>query len=415
TLFAACLITGAATIGLGQATVKGARTGAFQCTTRMETGDWNVIIKDLKTANPYAATRFEADADFRKSQEENIRQVLAIACQAVKDGVLADPINRKELENVKAETKAVQYDRAAHKAEGVPPFSTITDNQVAGFYKLMANETKFEEFLRVKIELLKRSDPSIADRVISPEERAAGKNTFAKISITESESKLKASMYPYLAAQTALQIKLQQAQFLSRLYAEKIASQVSSTDAEIAVYIAAHPELDSSAKRIKAEGVLKRAIAGEDFAALANEFTDDPGNAGPQGKSGGSYKDVPKGQMIPAFEQGALALEQGNVAPQLIETEYGYHVIKLERKGGEPFTYDVRHILIGTTVKDPTNPGGRDLPTKTFVRTKLEAEKEKSILSKIVADNKIYVAPAPFGVTTTVKKQPVKRRRAGHK
>jgi peptidyl-prolyl cis-trans isomerase SurA len=154
---------------------------------------------------------------------------------------------------------------------------------------------------------------------------------------------------------------------------------------------------------------LNRALAGEDFATLANEFTEDPGNAGPQGKAGGIYRDVPKGRMITAFEQAALALEAGKVAPQLVETEYGFHVIKLERKGGTPETYDVRHILIATTVKDPENPGGREVPAKTLIRNKLEAEKEKALVAKVVADNQIVVAPIAIGADAP-NKQPIKRR-----
>lgn len=384
--------------------------------TRMETYDWNILLKNIKATNPDAASRFETDAEYRRSQEDSIRQLLAFACQAVKDGVLSDPVIRRELENIRAEITAVQYEKAAHEKEGVPPFSSITDERIAGFYELAANQARFDEFLKVKVELLKRGTPSAPDRSISPEEREQARDIFAKIKLSEAESKLKGKkLHPHLWDQTALQIKLQQAQFLSRLYAETIADQIAATDEEIAEYIAARPELDSSAKRIKAEGILSRAAAGEDFAALANEYTEDPGNAGPQGKSGGLYEDVPKGQMIAAFEQAALALEPGQVAPGLVETEYGFHVIKLERKGGTPETYDVRHILIATTLKDPENPGGRDLPVKTFVRTKLEGEKESAILAKVVADNKIDIAPVPVGGTTVQKKQPVKRRKAGRK
>jgi hypothetical protein len=49
-------------------------------------------------------------------------------------------------------------------------------------------------------------------------------------------------------------------------------------------YIAAHPEFDASAKRNAAAKILARAIAGEDFAALANQYSEDPGNTGPDGK-----------------------------------------------------------------------------------------------------------------------------------
>jgi parvulin-like peptidyl-prolyl isomerase len=145
---------------------------------------------------------------------------------------------------------------------------------------------------------------------------------------------------------------------------------------------------------------LNRAKAGEDFAKLANEFSQDPGNKSPQGEpQGGIYKDVTKGKMIPEFEAAALALEPGQIAPNLVETPYGYHIIKLERKGevkdqaGQPSeNYDVRHILITTGVKDPENPMSREMPVRDFVRAKLEEEKEKQVLDEIVANNKVEVA-----------------------
>ena len=203
-----------------------------------------------------------------------------------------------------------------------------------------------------------------------------------------------------------LQVKLQQAQFLARIYSEKMAEKMKVTDEDVAKYIAEHPELDTAPKRAKADEILDRAKAGEDFAALANEFSEDPGNTDPQTKEkkGGLYADTPKGRMVPAFEQAALASEPGQVSPELVETDYGYHIIKLEKKGegkdasGQPAeTYDVRHILISTGYKDPSNPLGRDMPVKAYVRSKLEDEKEKKAIEDLVAANHVEV-PEDFTV-----------------
>ena len=87
-------------------------------------------------------------------------------------------------------------------------------------------------------------------------------------------------------------------------------------------------------KKAKAEEILKRAQDGEDFAKLADEFSEDPGNKTPDGKKkGGLYENVTKGKMVPEFEAAALALEPGQIAPNLVETQFGYHIIKLDRKG----------------------------------------------------------------------------------
>jgi peptidyl-prolyl cis-trans isomerase C len=74
--------------------------------------------------------------------------------------------------------------------------------------------------------------------------------------------------------------------------------------------------------RDQAEGVLKRAKAGEDFAALAKQYSKD-GSA----QQGGDLNFFPRGQMVPAFEQAAFALKPGEISG-IVETQFGYHIIK---------------------------------------------------------------------------------------
>ena len=80
-----------------------------------------------------------------------------------------------------------------------------------------------------------------------------------------------------------------------------------------------------AAARKKADDLLARAQKGEDFAALAKKNSDDPGSA----TKGGDLGFFPRGRMAPAFEAAAFALEPGAVS-EVIETPFGFHVIKLE-------------------------------------------------------------------------------------
>ena len=57
----------------------------------------------------------------------------------------------------------------------------------------------------------------------------------------------------------------------------------------------------------------------------------------------------------------------------------------------------MRHILISTGYKDPNAPGGREVPVKTYVKGKLEEEKEKQLIDDIVAKNHVEV-PDDFNV-----------------
>jgi len=79
---------------------------------------------------------------------------------------------------------------------------------------------------------------------------------------------------------------------------------------------------------------------GADFAAMARQYSQDPGSA----QSGGDLGFVAKGQLIPSFENAAYALNEGKIS-DIVETRYGYHLIQLLSK--EPNSIHVRHILIG--------------------------------------------------------------------
>jgi len=81
--------------------------------------------------------------------------------------------------------------------------------------------------------------------------------------------------------------------------------------------------------RQKANGVLARINAGEDFATLATEFTEDPGSK----NSGGLYENVHQGQFVTEFDLVMTQmLEPGQVMSMPIKSSYGYHIIKLEGK-----------------------------------------------------------------------------------
>src|SRR5262249_36535838 len=86
------------------------------------------------------------------------------------------------------------------------------------------------------------------------------------------------------------------------------------------------PDEQKMAKRKKAEELLKRARAGEDFAKLARENSEDPGSK----DRGGEYQ-FSRGQMVPEFETAAFSLKTNEVS-EIVTTQYGYHIIKLSEK-----------------------------------------------------------------------------------
>ena len=100
-------------------------------------------------------------------------------------------------------------------------------------------------------------------------------------------------------------------------------------------------------KRVLAEEVLQRAKNNEDFAALAKEFSEDPGSKDNEGIIDFMTREQ---LVIPYAEAIFDKLENGQINDELIETQFGYHIIKkLEEKGdGNDRQVKSQHILFTT-------------------------------------------------------------------
>jgi hypothetical protein len=70
-------------------------------------------------------------------------------------------------------------------------------------------------------------------------------------------------------------------------------------------------------------------VAGDNFAKVAEEKSEDPGSA----KQGGDLGFFSRGQMVAPFDEAAFALEVGEIS-DVVETPFGYHIIKLEERRG---------------------------------------------------------------------------------
>lgn len=98
----------------------------------------------------------------------------------------------------------------------------------------------------------------------------------------------------------------------------------------------------------EADAIIKKLEGGEDFQKLANENTTDP-----SGKtSGGDLGFFGPGQMVPEFEKAALALEIGAYSKEPVQTQFGWHIIKVEdKRAQQPPAFEtvkdqVRSLLI---------------------------------------------------------------------
>jgi parvulin-like peptidyl-prolyl isomerase len=370
--------------------------------TKVSKEEMELILKDL---NPQMVKQIAAQPDGKKKITEELKQLLAFAAEARKTGVAAEPGAAIQLEIMRAQITASFYDKETHKDKGpMPPFGFIKPEDVEAFWTKPESQSGFDKFFASVIDDAKKSKKLPEGQEPSEEEIKQLKDVYAKITIYDAEAKAKMAsgeLNEDFKKRLDLQIKIQQSSYLAQKYAQdSLQKAVEPTDEEIAAYIKEHPEMDMSGKKTKADELLVKAVAGEDFAKLADENTEDPGNKNQKGENqGGIYKDVTKGKMMKEFEEAALALEPGKVANKLVETPYGYHIIKLEKKGSKKSadgkdeeTYDVRHILISNMYQDKENPSSRPQPVKDYLKGKLGGDKQKKLIEEIVARNQIVVA-----------------------
>lgn len=87
----------------------------------------------------------------------------------------------------------------------------------------------------------------------------------------------------------------------------------------------------------EADAIIKQLDGGAKFEDLANQHTTDP-----SGKtSGGDLGYFAAGQMVPEFEKAAFALEPGSYTKQPVQSQFGFHVIKVEdKRAQQPPAFD---------------------------------------------------------------------------
>jgi peptidyl-prolyl cis-trans isomerase C len=100
---------------------------------------------------------------------------------------------------------------------------------------------------------------------------------------------------------------------------------------------AKHILVDNEAEAKKIIAQLK---GGGDFSALAKQYSKDPSGA----QQGGDLGFFKKDEMVPEFAAAAFALQPGQVSPEPVHTQFGWHVILLvERRRAEPPSFDQAH------------------------------------------------------------------------
>ncbi|MCJ7508064.1 MAG: peptidylprolyl isomerase [candidate division Zixibacteria bacterium] len=139
----------------------------------------------------------------------------------------------------------------------------------------------------------------------------------------------------------------------------------------ILIPIKTGPETIDQLKK-KAQSILEMARKGEDFSELAKKYSDDPSSA--QGGELGYFR---KGDMVPSFEKATFALKVGEIS-DVVETQFGFHIIKLEDKKDD--MVKAQHILI--MLKPSTEDTARAVKLAQEIYSKLQAGADFAELAK---------------------------------
>jgi len=330
---------------------------------------------------PEIRTRLSENEEARKDFAKNVRELLAVAEAAQASGVADRPVVQRQLDLMRSVVIAENYFKSLRPKQAGSATPNISETEIAEFFKDAANQQRFDQFIKDA----QAQNLEVASQSIPPDQLKQVKEQLGQV-LLGAQRGLQTGLDQKREVQ--LQILMEQSQVLARKYAqEELQEKTKATEQEIDGYIEQHPELDVRQLRSKADGVLKRARAGEDFAVLAREFSSDPGS----NEKGGDLGWFRLGEMVPEFEKAAFALHPGQIS-EVIESKFGFHIIKLEasrlrRSGGKlKRELHARHILISWDPK-----AGSKSPREQ-AREAIEHERQTQLIDEIVSHSHVTVA-----------------------
>jgi len=247
---------------------------------------------------------------------------------------------------------------------------------------LINRELLFQESQRKGIEV---DEAAINEQVMTLKKRFPSEAEFksALMKANLSEAAIKAQIKRGLAIQQFIDAHIAQkaavsdqeikAFYESRPALFKQPEQVRASH----ILIKVEPQADESQKataRNKIEEIQQRLQKGEDFAALAQEFSQCPSSA-----KGGDLGYFRRGQMVKPFEEAAFALRPGEVS-DVVETRFGYHLIKvIDKKPESTISYE--------EIKDKLQEHLKQQKVRNQITLYIEELKGKAKVERFLTEN----------------------------
>jgi len=269
-----------------------------------------IFSDDLERAVSPAIEQFKKLSVPDQQTEERINELRKLALeQLIEERLLVQEGKKRNIKITKYEvSQAINKLKLQFKSEE-------EFNQELKKQKL--TPTAFEKRVQEQLIAIKLIEEEVKSKVVPPTESEA-KSLFDKV-VAKMENKPIAG----ISSKEEEELNLL-AQLLRRATSERVRVRhiLIRVDKDAT-------EAEKRKAREKIEKVLSRIKKGEDFGDLAKEYSEDAGSR----ENGGDLGYIVKGdgKDVPEFEKVAFQLQVGGVSG-IVETKYGYHIIKCEEK-----------------------------------------------------------------------------------
>lgn len=305
-----------------------------------------VVMLALLAASPLAAQRLDGIAAVVNNEvvlesdvEEQLGSFIAQA-RLRPDSALVDTLRRQVLEQIIDDKLVVAEARRQGITVGEPDVKRQLDAAIAQKKEEMGGEAAFVDQLRTE----NITEAKLREKYRAEIERLAIRN------------RLLERMFPRKPLPAA------EAEAYFKSHAEKFPKFPSEMRLAVIQIPPAPDSVDDAKGRAAALAARKRIVAGEKFAKVAADVSQDPSSS----KSGGDLGFFAQGTMDPALERAAFTIKPGLLS-EPVRTPYGWHILEtlerdtlkavngrdsLDREGKVLLEAHVRHILVRVMVDD---------------------------------------------------------------
>ncbi len=358
--------------------------------------DISTILKSQSDAGDENISAITESPEGRKAFVQGLREHLALAAEARREGLATDPLFVVNYEYKKAQLLADLYQtKLGHDLNKPYP---VSPEEAAAVWASSENQKAFQRDMDAMRQIQSSVNEMLGTRmapgVLMGEGLERAKNKWARTKIVSEKAKADADFMT--AKEVQLRIKILEAGLLSAdLLRKHWRDRIKASPAEIKSFIASKPEYDLRRKLTLAQQLHQRALEGESFDKLAEQSEHRPTK-----KTGGLFEDMNQGDMPESLETALFAAEPGQIIGHIVTTDLGWHIAKLEKKtsirldnGREAYRYSFRQVLIQNKFEQPgvTDPNIPPpfMTAEEIAREQIEKEKRDRFVAEYLEKNKI--------------------------